>query len=151
MKAIETTYNGYRFRSRLEARWAVFFDELGISWEYEPEGFEFPNGVRYLPDFKVGNRWVEIKPEAPSWEEEFKMCCLVSSTKLSGMILSGSPGRQRMFFFEADGSPLMEEARPQATREYIAALVGLMLSEKSFELGNVQAAINKSRSARFYE
>ena len=30
IKAIETIYNGYKFRSRLEARWAVFFDEAGI-------------------------------------------------------------------------------------------------------------------------
>lgn len=26
--AIQTEYNGYLFRSRLEARWAVFFDAL---------------------------------------------------------------------------------------------------------------------------
>ena len=51
MKAIETVYNGYRFRSRLEARWAVFFDALGVKYEYEPEGFELANGMRYLPDF----------------------------------------------------------------------------------------------------
>ena len=51
-RAIETRYKGYRFRSRLEARWAVFFDALGLKWEYESEGFELPSG-RYLPDFKV--------------------------------------------------------------------------------------------------
>jgi hypothetical protein len=39
-------YNGYRFRSRLEARWAVFFDELGVAYRYEPEGFEL-GGTRY--------------------------------------------------------------------------------------------------------
>lgn len=39
IQAIETTYNGYRFRSRLEARWAVFFDALGIQWKYEREGY----------------------------------------------------------------------------------------------------------------
>lgn len=50
LKAIETEYNGYRFRSRLEARWAVFFDTIGIEYEYELEGFE-ADGVRYLPDF----------------------------------------------------------------------------------------------------
>lgn len=50
IKAIETCYNGYRFRSRLEARWAVFFDELGIKWTYEEEGFDC-DGVWYLPDF----------------------------------------------------------------------------------------------------
>ncbi len=51
MKAIETIYKGYRFRSRLEARWAVFFDTLKIKWEYEPEGYQAPDGTRYLPDF----------------------------------------------------------------------------------------------------
>lgn len=52
MQAIETVYNGYRFRSRLEARWAVFFDALGVKYEYEPEGF-VKNNVMYLPDFRV--------------------------------------------------------------------------------------------------
>ena len=51
LKAIETEYKGYRFRSRLEARWAVFFDACGVKWEYEPEGFVLPNGQHYLPDF----------------------------------------------------------------------------------------------------
>jgi hypothetical protein len=64
IKAIETIYKGYRFRSRLEARWAVFFDALGIQWEYEPEGFDV-DGERYLPDFfiKLEDEWfiVEIK------------------------------------------------------------------------------------------
>lgn len=68
--AIETRYAGCRFRSRLEARWAVFFDTLGITWEYEPQGFELPDGdgppVRYLPDFKLTSTdgdvlWAEVK------------------------------------------------------------------------------------------
>lgn len=49
---IETNYAGCRFRSRLEARWAVFFDHLGISWEYEPQGYNI-NGRPYLPDFRI--------------------------------------------------------------------------------------------------
>lgn len=53
IKAIETEYNGYKFRSRLEARWAVFFDALGVKYEYEPEGYETKDGTRYLPDFKI--------------------------------------------------------------------------------------------------
>ena len=39
MRPIETNYRGCRFRSRIEARWAVFFDALGFEWWYEPEGF----------------------------------------------------------------------------------------------------------------
>lgn len=53
IKPKETIYNGYRFRSRLEARWAVFFGNLGVKYEYEPEGFELPGLGGYLPDFRV--------------------------------------------------------------------------------------------------
>lgn len=69
MKAIETVYNGYRFRSRLEARWAVFFDALGVKYEYEPEGFNLGNHLCYLPDFRVkcwGTR-------GQIWEEPFDL------------------------------------------------------------------------------
>jgi hypothetical protein len=67
IKVIETVYSGYRFRSRLEARWAVFFDALGIEYEYEKEGFELPSGW-YLPDFWLPEQdiWVEIKPKNSS-------------------------------------------------------------------------------------
>lgn len=51
LKPIETVWHGCRFRSRLEARWAVFFEALGIEWEYEQEGFELEDGTFYLPDF----------------------------------------------------------------------------------------------------
>ena len=53
MKAIQTNYNGYKFRSRLEARWAVFFDSIGLNWSYETEGYVLENGKYYLPDFTI--------------------------------------------------------------------------------------------------
>jgi hypothetical protein len=70
VKAIETVYSGYRFRSRLEARWAVFFDALGIRWEYEKEGYDL-DGLYYLPDFWLPEQqyWVEIKGKRASEEE----------------------------------------------------------------------------------
>ena len=51
VRAIQTEYKGYLFRSRLEARWAVFFDACGVDWEYEPEGYDLGDGLYYLPDF----------------------------------------------------------------------------------------------------
>jgi hypothetical protein len=30
IKPIETKYNGFRFRNRLEARWAIFFDMISL-------------------------------------------------------------------------------------------------------------------------
>lgn len=66
IRAIETEYRGYKFRSRLEARWAIVFDYLGLAWQYEPEGFERiidSQVIRYLPDFYlVGDgMWIEVK------------------------------------------------------------------------------------------
>jgi len=77
---IETLYKGYRFRSRLEARWAVFFDEMKIKYKYEHEGFDFGN-TKYLPDFYLPEQklWLEIKPEEPSKEELNKARLLKSS------------------------------------------------------------------------
>ncbi|OLB42779.1 MAG: hypothetical protein AUG51_20910 [Acidobacteria bacterium 13_1_20CM_3_53_8] len=74
VKAIETEYDGYRFRSRLEARWAVFFNTLGIPYEYEKEGFD-TNGTWYLPDFFLPEQdcWYEVKGSYAStglmWDE----------------------------------------------------------------------------------
>jgi len=66
MKAIETVYNGYRFRSRLEARWAVFFDAIELEYQYEPQGFMTGDkeDIFYLPDFYFPslNVYAEIKP-----------------------------------------------------------------------------------------
>ena len=69
IQAIETYYKGYRFRSRLEARWAVFFDECGVVWEYESQGYKCSDGTCYLPDFLLhnvagrvnGDLYVEVK------------------------------------------------------------------------------------------
>lgn len=78
--AIETRAYGCRFRSRLEARWAVFFTQAGFDWEYEPEGAALSSG-NYLCDFRVTGPtgvsvWVEVKPKLeqdqaddPRWAE----------------------------------------------------------------------------------
>lgn len=75
MKAIETHYKGYRFRSRIEARYAVFFDALGIEWQYEVEGFNLDDGDYYLPDFWLPSfdRYIEIKGQPPT-PKEIRLC-----------------------------------------------------------------------------
>ena len=101
IKAIETVYKGYRFRSRLEARWAVFFDTLGLKWEYEPEGFVMPSGTHYLPDFKVltkhgATHWYEVKPETTTEDQKFQeffetLNCRESRNKATAGLLCGDP------------------------------------------------------------
>jgi len=63
----ETHYKNISFPSQLEAQWAVFFDALGITYEYEPERDEVDFGIgvaSYIPDFFLPdlNLWVEVKP-----------------------------------------------------------------------------------------
>jgi hypothetical protein len=47
-----TLYRGQQFRSRLEARWAAFFDLLRWEWVYEP----FDLGG-WSPDFAIRAPW----------------------------------------------------------------------------------------------
>ena len=101
IKPIETIYKGYKFRSRLEARWAVFFDALDIIYEYEPEGYATKAGW-YLPDFWLPETktFIEIKPAErpldenkmsasidPRWEE------LEKQTGERFVLICGAPGR----------------------------------------------------------
>ena len=92
-RAINTRYKGYNFRSRLEARWAVFFDHLGIRWDYEPEGFELGNGLRYLPDFWLPDAglWVEVKPGAPDAPTREKAWRLALNTGHPVFVTHGLP------------------------------------------------------------
>ncbi len=50
-------------RSALETRWAIFFNELGLKWHYEPRKLMFNGGGFYTPDFLIEQLgFVEIKP-----------------------------------------------------------------------------------------
>lgn len=93
MKAIETRYKGYRFRSRLEARWAVFFDALAMDWTYEPEGFELADGTRYLPDFYIPSMglYVEVKGSSPTTIEAAKCERLAFETGAAVLLTHGLP------------------------------------------------------------
>lgn len=61
VKAIPTVYAGVRFRSRLEARWAAFFDLCDWDWRYEPTILS-----KWCPDFELvvsgAPIYCEIKP-----------------------------------------------------------------------------------------
>lgn len=103
LRPIETVYAGHTFRSRLEARWAMFFDGLALPWLYEPEAFQFEKAwwlgktypsVRYLPDFFLPSieTWVEIKPHEPSSRE--RACCaeLADASGRRVVLFWGHPG-----------------------------------------------------------
>ena len=94
IKAIETEYNGMLFRSRLEARWAVFFDAAGEKYEYEPDGFML-DGIGYVPDFYLPglDLYVEVKPSREgAFLEISKTLGLIGTGRIrSLMVLSHFP------------------------------------------------------------
>lgn len=104
IKAIETEYAGCRFRSRLEARWAVLFDALNIAWEYEKEGFDLGKDGYYLPDFWLPHTvtelahegwglWCEIKPLPATEAELQKAIALAVHTKHNVLMFQGNCGQ----------------------------------------------------------
>jgi hypothetical protein len=103
IKAIETKYKGYHFRSRTEARWAVFFDDMGYTWEYEREGFQLPSGY-YLPDFYLTYSYhkiyIEVKGQEFTFEERQK--CKELSVDYDVVMLDGQP-KLRSYDFYSKG------------------------------------------------
>ncbi|GHP00651.1 hypothetical protein KSF_106980 [Reticulibacter mediterranei] len=75
LAAKPTIYGPYTFRSQLEARWAYFFDLLGIRYRYEPKLFCLRSDLWYLPDFWLPDHrcFVEIKGEQPEQREKMRL------------------------------------------------------------------------------
>jgi len=145
MKIIQTKYKGYNFRSRLEARWAVFFDSLGIKWEYEKEGFDLGNGIYYLPDFwlpEVG-LWAEVKPEEFNEKEIEKAERLVFSTEKGLIKLIGVPELKTYNIITCEKditSTQFNESKPNEKKFYIQEGEWYPLefkTEKKIEYGEI--------------
>lgn len=107
IQAIETRYKRCRFRSRLEARWAVFFDAFGAPWEYEKEGYNLgPLGL-YLPDFWLPKKewgiWIEIKGQKPTDTEVLKVRALAAGTDHPAILVWGSVSEEHYAVISSKG------------------------------------------------
>ena len=62
--SIPTVYRGIQFRSRLEAKWAAFFDTCEWPWLYEPKDFNgwIPEGNEMQ---SIGGIWSKTVPLPP--------------------------------------------------------------------------------------
>jgi len=103
VRAIETRYAGCRFRSRLEARWAVWFDCMGIKWQYESEGFELGAGVRYLPDFFLPSfdLHVEVKPNLKiAFGDISRVVNFALNADKPTLLICGVPGDEEMLLVD---------------------------------------------------
>lgn len=90
LKPIETCYRGNLYRSRLEARFAVLFDTLGLRYQYEREGYDLGDGLYYLPDFDLGTWFAEIKGDTPTARERLLAQRLCEQSGKRVCVLVGS-------------------------------------------------------------
>lgn len=175
IQPIQTYYNGYHFRSRTEARWAVFFDAMGIRYEYEVEGYTLSDGTRYLPDFFLpeyrfmGSErfgiFAEVKHKF-NQEEANKCKTLAKDSKHDIILLEGPPDFRDYTMY--DFLDLSTEEKSQICEEYDQGskhsfVFGIDVSfipenlvhgsmcygEHSYMSPLMINAINISRSARF--
>ena len=90
--SIPTFYNGRWFRSRLEARWAIAFDTLGIAWTYEPDIYVV-NGTLYLPDFQLLDcgTWIEVRGAESRIDRKFHIAAAAELPDAHAIAAAGSP------------------------------------------------------------
>ncbi|KYH44754.1 hypothetical protein [Branchiibius sp. NY16-3462-2] len=80
MRAIPQTYAGVRFRSTLEADWAVNLDALRMVWQYEPEGVVMPSGTYYRCDMYLPRLSTFVEVKGPHNERLWKPGELATAT-----------------------------------------------------------------------
>lgn len=111
IRSIDTKYDEHLFRSRLEARWAVFFNALHIKWLYEPQGFDI-DGRAYLPDFclLLGKMlWAEVKPAIgadPDGESRFRSFISAQPVSTRGVLLTDIRDSEFTVFEKVDREEL---------------------------------------------
>jgi hypothetical protein len=159
-KAIDTSYDGYLFRSRLEARWAVLFHALGITYEYEREGYDLGPDGWYLPDFWLpypdrlnwdripgAGHWLEIKGQFPTEAELDKLQALAKLTNHTSYLAYGLPGEHFLYFAHRSGRcGWMTYDMEDATLFPLFVLCGRLADANRSQLLD---AIQQAKQARF--
>lgn len=157
MKAIQTSYKGYLFRSRLEARWAVFFDALGLNWQYEAEGFDLGEAGWYLPDFRIvmpdsvandqrypTTLWVEIKPENILYDDKYNAFAnmLHNNQRDHCVMFSGDPYYMLTL-------PDSDNWAPITIKQYVDFVFLHALNKAFDDYTYIKKITEQARSARF--
>jgi hypothetical protein len=148
IKAIQTRYKGFHFRSRSEARFAVFCDHCGIQWQYEAEGFNLGEDGLYLPDFWIATAqcWVEIKPTNEGHDETKKWKALVNGNPGKGLIVFNSDFERPLFWMMSAGTTVILNERRCISREHV---MDVIVARLHGNLTKVDSAVIAAKSARF--
>lgn len=94
IRPLATKYKGKKYRSRTEARWSIFFDEMKVPFQYEPKVFRTPQGG-YLPDFllwpgSIAASWIEVKGPEPIERDYIRAASVAAQSRTPLRFLVGS-------------------------------------------------------------
>lgn len=168
LKVLQTRYGGLTYRSRTEARWAVFFDMIGLRHQYEPEGYEIRVGY-YRPDFWLPDlrMFFEVKGTDPTHDEVEKCQALCEAAECDMLMSSGAPeerfslmwfdrGGQRegLYVIALDRNPkagfwLLNEYDPDVNVAYVGPGNDNQPRSGPMFSGALEAAYAEARSCRF--
>ena len=99
--AAPTPFDGFMFRSRTEARWAVFLKAVNVHYSYEGYSFNLPylenpatiGTSRYTPDFHLPDHhlWIEVKGTEPTPKDIAKAQRTILETREAFFFYVGFP------------------------------------------------------------
>jgi hypothetical protein len=144
VRSIPTNYAGCTYRSRVEARWAIWFDSVGLRFQYEPQGFFIRSGA-YLPDFWVEGwrMFLEVKGVEPTDEERRKCAELAIAAECDVLLAVGAPEeRFQLLWFDRDGE---REDRYAIARDKFSAAGFWLVSDSAFDDRGNWIGPNKTR------
>lgn len=167
----EIKYDGFIFRSKIEAKWYLLFTTLGIECYYEPETFSLNIGgrvVNYLIDFQLPELdcYVEIKlSQRPTHEECVKCYALAQETGKDVYLFYEDIGKKQTNGYKYQGGsgaffPLQRLTQCPFCKRFDFTKLGLVGSAHTkcgcdcMELRNsdafaIQTAVKLVRSERF--
>lgn len=158
IKSLNTVWNGYNFRSRLEARWAMFFDAMGWDYLYEPQGYALDNGDKYLPDFYLPDfmTFLEVKFDVLTEFDFDRASMLVQATDMPLVILDRDPSLKHMtqLTLDEEGNikPVEINLVEDSDRKGKFLKNMLLVDEEDYVNHGLTApieAVNKARAHRF--
>jgi hypothetical protein len=144
MIPLKTEHRGIIFRSRLEARWAVFFDSLDWKWSYESQSVPFKSGT-YTPDFYLNELkfFAEVKPDV--WPTKLETDKMRSAATYSHgvLMLQGHPA-----FRDYWSLTLNDERLVTLDGEIKPSTMERELNQRDFTM-RYHAAVEKANTYRF--
>lgn len=154
MNPIQTRHGGRFFRTRGEARYAVFFDACQLRYEYEKEGFWLEEGGKYLPDFWLPEPecWFEVKSDVPDLKALLKCHCLADETRQRVAMAYSSPAMETtVACFSPGWSGHVIQTVPAFFMQWVRPELVLSAVEQAqsarFEFGESAASVVRLRLA----